>query len=146
MIKFVSLLSMAALCCGIPVARAQQSAPPFHKDAASPASPVALPHVAVTDGRRILLPKGTQGVNGALLEDTFNRSLPKDLSTYTFAQIQAAGQTAYEAASPKIKGKITITITCCPLTITLGLGPAMQAVSGNFEAATLPAAQLSAGK
>ena len=61
------------------------------------------------DGRQILVLKGTL-VNGAALEESFNRSLPKDLSTYTLAQIQTAAQTAYEAGAPKIKVP-TITIT-----------------------------------
>jgi hypothetical protein len=98
-------------------------APPPRKEAPALSAGQAVP--AVTDGRTVKVESSTRLAPDAVakIQAAFNRRLPRDLRTYTLGEIISAGEAAGNEGAPAgaatARIKVTIRVTCCPLTITI---------------------------
>lgn len=98
----------------------KRTSPPVKEEAAKLAVPV------VSDGRtvRVEVAHAAAADTVAKVQAAFNRRVPRDLRTYTVADIvHAAEEAAVEAtARPGVamsRVRVKVTITCCPVMIVI---------------------------
>ena len=125
--KFVFGMSLVGLLLLVSPAVAQKK--PVSPTPAKVVASAPQPAPVVTDGRTVKV-EGV-GANGARVSSeavakvqaSFNRRLPRDLRTYTLAEVLSAAEAAAAdgttTGSTTARPRICIRLTCCPWTITI---------------------------